>query len=463
MTTDSSQLRSLPQVDRLSNALPAEIAAPVRVLAARHVIAQATGQILAGDDPPSFDDLVERSNLAIRTGMRRLLGRVINATGVLLHTNLGRAPLSSAALEAAAEVGSGYSNLEYDLEASSRGSRYSHAMELLRAVTGAECALVVNNNAAAVVLALRTLAQGREVIVSRGELIEIGGEFRLPDIMAESGAIMREVGTTNRTHLSDYESAINEQTAAIVKIHPSNFSVVGFTASVASAKLASLCRARGIIFIHDLGSGLLRHSIGGTRPAWLTQEPSVEQALQAGTDLVTFSSDKLLGGPQAGIAVGKQEVIDRLHSSPLLRAFRVDKTTLAALQSTLLAYLENRETSLPLWQMALLTPEDLELRSKSVVDALGVRAGPESDIEVVRGNSAAGGGSAPGAEIPTALIKISCKNFSGAQLSKSLVENDPPIIGRVEDEALTLDLRTVAEQDDQVVAGALRRILAFCM
>jgi len=423
----------------------------------------ATEQILAGQDPPSFDQLVEQANFAIRAGMRRLLGKVINATGVLLHTNLGRAPLSNAALQASAEVGGGYSNLEYDLAESSRGSRYSHAMELLRAVTGAECALVVNNNAAAVVLALRTLAQGREVIVSRGELIEIGGEFRLPDIMAESGAIMREVGTTNRTHLSDYESAIAEQTAAIVKIHPSNYQVLGFTASVGAARLATLCRERGILFIHDLGSGLLKHNIAGGRPAWLAQEPSVEQAIQAGADLVTFSGDKLLGGPQAGILVGKQNVIDRLHNSPLLRAFRVDKTTLAALQSTLLAYLENRESELPLWQMALLTPEDLELRSKSLVGALAFKDSSDCDIQVVRGNSAAGGGSAPGAEIPTALIKISCKSLGGGQLSKSLINNDPPVIGRVEDEALTLDLRTVAESDDHILADALRRTLALCM
>jgi len=432
-------------------------------MAARHVIALATEQILAGQDPPSFDQLVEQASCAIQAGLRSLLGKVINATGVLLHTNLGRAPLSPAALQASAEVGGGYSNLEYDLAESSRGSRYSHAMELLRAVTGAECGLVVNNNAAAVVLALRTLAQGREVIVSRGELIEIGGEFRLPDIMAESGAIMREVGTTNRTHLNDYESAITEQTAAIVKIHPSNYQVLGFTASVGAARLAALCRERGILFIHDLGSGLLRHTVAGARPAWLTREPSVEQAIQAGADLVTFSGDKLLGGPQAGILVGKQSVIDRLHTSPLLRAFRVDKTTLAALQSTLLAYLENRENELPLWQMALLTPQDLELRSKCLVDGLGVKDTSNCAVKVTRGNSAAGGGSAPGAEIPTALIKISCKNLSGGQLLQTLIDYDPPIIARVEDEALTLDLRTVAESDDHILADALRSIPALCM
>lgn len=456
----SAELRKLPQVDRLSNALPAHIPAQLRVEAARRVIAEAGARIRDGAGAPGVEDLAGAAQSFLRLEERSRLGKVINATGVLLHTNLGRAPLGAAAVGAVSRISAGYSNLEYDLETGSRGSRYDHASALLRAVTGAEAALVVNNNAAAVLLALSALARGREVIVSRGELIEIGGEFRIPDIMAQSGALMREVGTTNRTHLKDYEKAVSSDTAAIIKVHPSNYRVVGFAASVASADLAKLCEQSGLLLINDLGSGLLRPGIAGRRPAWLSEEPSVAAAVEEGAGLVCFSGDKLLGGPQAGILVGKEQVVARLRSSPLLRAFRVDKTTLAALEATLSLYLAGKEGELPLWKMALAGREEVQVRSEKVVSILE-RSTLAAKLEVEHGFSTPGGGSAPGSGIPTALIKIHLLEENGAMMvQRALIANDPPVIGRIEEDAFLLDLRTVDPDDDDGVAAALTQCLA---
>ena len=447
----ASELRNLPQVDRLSGALPRSVPASLRVAAARWAIGAATESILSGETAPSFDQLVASAAGRLDAQGRRRLRPLVNATGVLLHTNLGRAPLADVALDAVQEVASGYSNLEFDLVTGKRGSRYEHSAEMLASLTGAESALVVNNNAAAVLLALSGLSRGREAIISRGELIEIGGEFRIPEIMAESGAVMREVGTTNRTHLKDYVNAITQETGVILKVHPSNYEVTGFTKSVSGRELAELARSRGIGLIHDVGSGLLSRHLPGGVPAWLSKEPSVLEAVEDGADIVTFSGDKLVGGPQAGIIVGRSEALARLRKSPLLRAFRTDKTTLAALDATLMAYLSGEVTRIPFWRMALASAEDIGVRAKALAAGL-----PESGarVEVVNGFSTTGGGSAPTSRIPTALLRIEPEG--GAQsLANALLANDPHVVARIEDGGLVLDLRTVDPSDDQVVAAAL--------
>ncbi|HVL50588.1 MAG TPA: L-seryl-tRNA(Sec) selenium transferase [Actinomycetota bacterium] len=447
----ASELRSIPQVDRLSGALPQATAATVRVAAARRAIALATESILAGEPAPSFDSLVETASRLLDAQRRRRLGPVINATGVLLHTNLGRAPLSDDALRAVRQVGSGYSNLEFDLSKGKRGSRYEHSTEMLAALTGAESALVVNNNAAAVLLALAGLARGKEAIISRGELIEIGGEFRIPEIMAESGALMREVGTTNRTHLSDYRNAVTAETGAILKVHPSNYEVTGFTASVPGRELAELAHANGIPLISDIGSGLISRQLPGGAPPWLGKEPAVVEAVDEGADIVTFSGDKLLGGPQAGVLVGRAGAVGKLRRSPLLRAFRTDKTTLAALDSTLAAYLDGEVTRIPFWRMALMPAAEVEARARSLAAGL-----PDTDatLEVMPGFSTTGGGSAPSSRIPTALLRV--QPSRGAQgLAGALLAHEPPVVARIEDGCLILDLRTVHPDDDPAVAAAL--------
>jgi len=334
-------------------------------------------------------------------------------------------------------------------------------------LTGAEAALVVNNNAAAVLLVLASLvrgARGREVVISRGELIEIGGEFRIPAILEESGATLREVGTTNRTHLKDYREAIGESTAAVMKVHPSNYQVVGFTKSVAGRELAELAHAApggGIPLIHDIGSGLLRHSIAGRQLPWLAEEPTVEASLADGADVVTFSGDKLLGGPQAGLIAGRAEIVAAMEHSPLLRTYRVDKTTLAALEATLLAYLEGREDELPLWSMALLAPSEIEARAAAVRSLLLSQGGDvDAKVELVDGFSTTGGGSAPTSRIPTVLLEIAPRALAVADVRSALIGGDPPVVARLEEDRLVLDLRTVAPQQDATVAEALRRVLA---
>ena len=439
------KFRSLPAIDRITEVLH-ELAPPKRVTAAaRRAVEKARHEIHAGGDAPSFDSIVETARNLLQEEERRLLHPVINATGVLIHTNLGRAPLGSEQLAAVAEVASGYSNLEYDLTSGSRGDRYSHARSLLTALTGAESALVVNNNAAAVLLALAALCRGREVIVSRGELIEIGGEFRVPDVMSTSGARLVEVGTTNRTHLSDYERAIGPETAAIMKVHPSNYQVVGFTASVAARDLARVATEKGIHLIHDLGSGYVG---GSTDHPLARHDPPVDVALEDGADLVTFSGDKLLGGPQSGIVVGKKTSIDLLARHPLLRALRVDKMTLAALEATLRMYLEGRARELPLWRMAGVTSAELEGRARALVDSLG---DIEAKVEAVPSRAVAGGGSLPGTEMPSWAVSVAHEHKPPDELARALRFGDPAVIARIEEDKLLLDLRTVPpELDDRL-------------
>ena len=466
--------RQLPQVDRLIDALgPAGGAGAggephaLKAAAARRVIDEARGAIGQGAPAPSMEQLAASASRLLEAGRRRRVVPVVNATGVLLHTNLGRAPMGRCQLDAVAAVATGYSNLEFDLAEGRRGSRYDHARELLTTLTGAEAALVVNNNAAAVLLVLASLvrgARGREVVISRGELIEIGGEFRIPAILQESGATLREVGTTNRTHLRDYREAIGESTAAVMKVHPSNYQVVGFTKSVPARELAELAHAApggGIPLIHDIGSGLLRHSIAGRQLPWLAEEPTVEASLADGADVVTFSGDKLLGGPQAGLIAGRAEIIAAMEHSPLLRTFRVDKTTLAALEATLLTYLEGSEDELPLWSMALLAPSEIEARAAAVRSALLHRGGDvDAKIELVDGFSTTGGGSAPTSRIPTVLLEVAPRTRPVGSVRQALIDGDPPVVARVEGERLVLDLRTVVPEQDAAVIGALRRALS---
>ncbi|MEO7804813.1 MAG: L-seryl-tRNA(Sec) selenium transferase [Actinomycetota bacterium] len=436
------EARTIPQVDLIIRNLDTGAPHLLKAIAARSAIEV----VRLGQRP--VDEVIELARQHLRRLQSPSVAPVINATGVLLHTNLGRAPLSDSAVRAVSEVAANYSNLEFDLQTGKRGSRYKHAIPQLCALTGAEDCLIVNNNAAAVLLTLNSLAKNKEVIVSRGELVEIGGEFRIPDVMAASGAIMREVGTTNRTHLKDYENAIGPNTAAIMKVHPSNYRVVGFTASVSSADAATLANKHGLSFIHDLGSGLVGHEF--------PDEASVASAVAENADLVTFSADKLLGGPQAGIIAGKRTAIAELHRSPMLRALRVDKMTLAALEATLREYIEDRPHAVPLWKMANLSPADIEQRAVKIVDALG-----ETSAKVVLcdGYSTTGGGSAPTSRIPTVLIEVTHRIKSADNIIRALLDNEPPIVARIENDRVLLDLRTVFDAQDTHVEDALKRLL----
>jgi L-seryl-tRNA(Ser) seleniumtransferase len=375
---------------------------------------------------------------------------VINATGVVIHTNLGRAPLSRAAREAVAKA-SGYGNLEFDLEAGVRGSRYVHAVDILRRVTGCESALVVNNNAAALVLVLAALGQGKEVIVSRGQLVEIGGGFRIPEIMSQSGARLVEVGTTNRTYVADYSRAITEETALLMRIHASNFRITGFTTTPTVAELASLAHERGVFMVDDVGSGAL---LDTTRYG-LAAEPTVQASLAAGADIVLFSGDKLLGGPQCGVIVGKWGIIETLTRYPLARALRVDKLTLAALEATLGHYLRGEaEREVPVWRMVAASQGELKARAENWASRLTKES---VSCEVVPGESAIGGGSLPAETLPTWLVKIALQGTEAdnsedaGRLAHSLRKSPTPIIARVEHGTLVLDPRTVLEEQEDTL------------
>jgi len=384
------------------------------------------------------------------------LRRVINATGVIIHTNLGRAPLAAEARARAASIGAGYSNLEYDLVAGARGHRHVHAERLLSSLTGAEAAAVVNNNAAATLLVLAAIAAGREVIVSRGELVEIGGGFRVPDVMAQSGALLREVGTTNRTRVADYAAAITERTALILRVHPSNFRVEGFTERPALTDLAVLARRFQVPLFEDLGSGWL--DLSATRPAGLGDEPAVGDSLQAGVDLVAFSGDKLLGGPQAGLIVGRLSLIDRVRQHPLMRALRVDKLTYAALEATLGLWARAPARSrIPVYRMLTLPLDVIDRRASALVDRVKGLSGLTCTL--TDGASAIGGGSAPGSALPTRLIAIASAGLSAAALEERLRGGDPPVVARIQDDRVVLDLRTVDEEDEGDLVSALREAI----
>jgi len=443
-----SELRKLPSIDKLlrdetSRSLVQAYSHDLTVEALRQALDAARQAILAGEPAPTEHELVSQSRGILKKRLRPTLRWVINATGVIIHTNLGRALLSPAARAAMDQAARSYSNLEYDLEAGQRGSRYVHAQDLLCRLTGAEAALVVNNNAGAVLLTLGALARGREVIISRGQLVEIGGGFRIPDVMKQSGALLVEVGATNRTHLRDYEAAVTDQTAMLLRAHRSNFRMTGFVTEPTLAEMADLAHRRGLLLGDDLGSGTLLD----TTDYGLSHEPTIQESLAAGADVVSCSGDKLLGGPQAGIILGQADIIAQLRRFPLTRALRVDKTTLAGLQATLLHYIKGEATrEVPVWRMIATPLEALAARAEAWSRQL-TAAGLQPDI--IEGRSAVGGGSLPGETLPTWLVALS--GSSPERLSRALRRANPPVIARVEDERLVLDPRTVQPPEEETL------------
>jgi L-seryl-tRNA(Ser) seleniumtransferase len=462
-----SALRSLPSVDALLQRVQGDgalkgIPRGRVVQMIREVLAGERGRLLEGVKragavpPPDADALARRVVAEASRAGAFSLAPIINATGVVLHTNLGRALLSPLALERLRRVGSAYSNLELDLTTKERGSRYVHVDGLLKRLTGAPASLVVNNNAAAVLLALESLARGKEVIVSRGELIEIGGEFRIPDIMRRSGAILREVGTTNRTHLKDYADAIGPETALLLRVHTSNYRVLGFTAQVATRDLVELGRSRGIPVMEDLGSGCFVD----LRPYGFPYEPTVQEAVGAGLDLVSFSGDKLLGGPQAGIVVGKAELVERLKKNPLNRALRIDKLTLAGLEATLYAYEAGSALeTIPTLRMLTERLAAVRRRARRLLRRLSPSVAAALGAALVEGRAQVGGGSLPLVELPTVALAIGTAERPAQRLDEALRTGEPPVIGRIADDRLLLDCRTVLNSDIPALADALSRII----
>jgi L-seryl-tRNA(Ser) seleniumtransferase len=457
-----NELRKLPSVDFLLQQPPLATLSRVHshelvVAAIRTETERVREQVLAGQSAPSLETLTQAIEGRLAETLRPSLQGLINATGVIIHTNLGRVLLSDRAKKAMLEVASSYSNLEYDLDAGKRGSRYVHTADLLCRLTGAEAAVVVNNNASAVILALTVLAKDREVILSRGQLVEIGGGFRIPDIMVQSGARLVEVGTTNRTYLRDFEQAIDStQTGLLLTVHSSNYQVIGFTTQPTLGELATLAQRYHLPLLEDLGSGTLLD----TTPFGLTHEPTIQESLAAGVDIVTASGDKLLGGPQAGLILGRADLINQIKKHPLIRAFRVDKTTLAALQATLLAYLEDKALEeIPVWRMIALQVGQLKRRVqrwKATLSQMGEL--PGVSLRVVDSLSTVGGGSLPGQTLPTKALAISVSSVEA--LAERLRRTDPPLIGRIEDNQLLLDPRTVLPEQDKVMLAILSQILS---
>ncbi|MDA8103824.1 MAG: L-seryl-tRNA(Sec) selenium transferase [Nitrospiraceae bacterium] len=429
------------------------------LLAVRDVIAERRAALLSGKtaelSPESLaGDIRQRISKLSSFSLLPL----INATGIVIHTNLGRAVLSEKVLKNVVEASGSYSNLEYDVASGKRGQRHTHTKRLLREITGAEDALIVNNNAAAVFLCLNTVARAGEVIVSRSELVEIGGSFRIPDVMAASGAVLREVGTTNKTHLRDYEESISENTALILKVHQSNYRITGFTESVEIKDLVSLGRKHEIPVMFDLGSGCLID----LRPYGIHDEPSVSQIVETGADIISFSGDKLLGGPQGGIILGKKRYVEKIQKNPLARAVRIDKLAIAAFEATLMEYMdtENAKREIPVLAMLLQAPGEMEMRAKKIASALRRKAG-EKDIRVIRDSSKAGGGSLPEVEFPTYAVAIKPSGISVNELEARLRNGSPPVIARIREDSLLLDMRTVREREiDDIVRAVVASLSA---
>ena len=448
----TESLSRLPSVDRLlahpqAQTLATSFGHALTVDALREALDDARQTIRAGGDAPEADALVGAAGARLHEWTTPGPHPVINATGVIIHTNLGRAPLSTKALEAMWDAAWGYSDLEYDLASGERGHRMAAVEDLLCRVTGAESALVVNNNAGAVLLTLIAHAAGREVIISRGQLIEIGGGFRIPQVMAQSGAKLVEVGTTNRTHRRDYEAALNDNTAALLRAHSSNFRVVGFTTEVSIAEMVEIGQPRGVPVIDDLGSGALLDTAAYS----LMHEPMPQESLAAGAALVCFSGDKLLGGPQAGIVIGQKRYVEPLKRHPLARALRADKLCLAALSATLTHYLKREaEREIPVWRMISMPLDEIAKRAKQWTRKLR-QAGIQA--EVVEGRSTVGGGSLPGETLSTWLVAVACD--SPDAFAARLRQNDPPIVARIEDGRLVLDPRTVAEGEEKALLSAV--------
>ncbi len=459
--TPEQKLRSLPSIDSLlkRDHLQTLVAAQGREAVRdrlRAVLDEMRAELKTQSTSATAEELTSEAERRLRERFvqreRAVTQRVINATGVVLHTNLGRAPLSPAAIEAITQTARGYCNLEYDLETGARGKRGSGLEAMLRDLLHCEAAAVVNNCAAAVYLTLNTLAEGGEVLVSRGELIEIGGSFRLPDVIAKSGARIREVGTTNRTRLSDFAEAINEHTKIILRSHPSNYRIVGFTERPSLAALTDLARERGLPMFEDLGSGsLLDLSALG-----IHDEPTVQHSLQASVPVVAFSGDKLLGGPQAGIILGEKALLDRIKRNPMMRAFRVDKMIFSALEATLAAYASGRAlTDLPAIAALHATKDSLARRARSFIRRV---RNDHLKLRLMDGNSVVGGGSAPEAVLPTKLISITNPNASAAEMEAQLRHNTRPVIARIEEDQLLLDLRTVSRTEERELLAALQQL-----
>lgn len=450
MEAGSVSFRDLPSVERLlqrATKLEAMYGRPLTLEAIRDRLDAAREAIREGEPPPEEGILIEEAHKTLELWLTPTLRPVINATGVIIHTNLGRAPLSKTARQAMIDVAGSYSTLEYNLKRGMRGKREDHAEELLTRLTGGEAAFVVNNNAAAVLLALTAMARRKEVIVSRSQLIEIGGGFRIPDIMKQSGAKLVEVGTTNRTHLRDYEAAIHERTGLILRAHHSNFKIIGFTTEPSLGELVDLGKRHDIPVLDDLGSGALLDTV----QFGLGHEPMVQESMEAGASLVAFSGDKLLGGPQAGIIIGKKSFVDRLRKHPLARAVRPDKLCLAALVATLTHYLRDAAVQeIPIWQMIAAPLDQLQTRSENWAKRLG-------QGEVISGRSTVGGGSLPEETLPTSMLALSVKypNAFTSHLRKA----DPPIIARIEDDRVVLDPRTVLVEQEEDLLRALTELL----
>ena len=453
-------LRTIPSIEQLRQqpamqALEAEFGRAAVVSALRDEAsalreAAASGAALPADVPDAIARAVPRRLAAAAAASLR---EVVNATGVIIHTNLGRAPLSREAAARVAAIAAGYSNLEYDLAAGARGARDVHAARLLCRMTGAESAVVVNNNAGATLVTLAALAAGREVVVSRGEMVEIGGGFRVPDVMRQSGAILREVGTTNRTRAADYAAAIGERTGLILRVHPSNFRIEGFVERPSLQELAAVGRKLAIPVVEDQGSGYLGPDAAVV--AALADEPAVGRSLADGADVVMFSGDKLLGGPQAGLIVGHDRFVSAIRRHPLMRALRADKMTYAALEATLQEYAAGRaHRTIPVARMIAATEQEIGARVEAIL--AGLPASLQADA--IAGLSTIGGGSAPGSTLPTRLIAVSHPARSASDLETRLREGQPPVVARIESDRVVLDLRTVLPEQDAIVAAALARL-----
>ncbi len=447
-------------MDKLLAEMPSDIPHNVKLSACRQILETLRSQILAGkmaDIPPMNELVSDAAELAFQR-LSPSLRPVVNATGVVIHTNLGRSLLPKEIFPTLTGIAGRYSNLEYNLHAGERGSRYSHVEGILKELTGAESALVVNNNAAAVLITLETLAKGKEAVVSRGELVEIGGSFRIPDVMARSGAILREVGATNRTHLRDYAGAIGDQTALLMKVHQSNFSIVGFTKSVSVKELSTLARSHDLPLYEDLGSGNLvdLSSFG------IVHEPTVQETLEAGADLVSFSGDKLLGGPQAGIIVGRGNLVDRIKRNPLNRALRIDKLTLAALEGVLRIYREPEKAVNAIPTLRMLTTPTKEVRRKAGILLNQLRSlSLPIGLEIIDTVSRVGGGAMPLQRIKSAAVSLEpgrawAVDASVSRLEKALRQNEPPIIVRMENEKIIMDLRTVQDNEIPLIVEGVR-------
>jgi L-seryl-tRNA(Ser) seleniumtransferase len=451
----TSRLRRLPSVESVAQALSELGGIPhtAAVRAARVSLAEMRRAIRDGTTAGS--DLVVARAMAVAEEQRRFqLRPVINATGVIISTNLGRAPLSAAAIDQVAAVARGYSNLEFDLEAGGRGSRQAPVRELLRELTGAEDVLVVNNNAAALLLALAVVAAEREVVISRGELVEIGGGFRIPDVMRQSGARLVEVGTTNRTRQADFDAALCDATAAFLVVHPSNFKMIGFTESPALEGLARLAHTHGIVLVHDVGSGCLLN----TERWGLAHEPTPQESIEAGADIVCFSGDKLLGGPQAGIIIGKKALLRQIERHPLMRAMRIDKLTLAALEATLALYRDGlAERDLPIWRAIAAPVEDLRRRAEHWAEALS--GWGCSAASAVSGVSTVGGGSLPGETLPTVVCAVELAGSAADRWAERLRGGSPSVVARIARDRVLLDPRTVLPEEDEMLLAALQRAL----